>query len=55
MKRWESGSGTEVITVEARPGPCTTGGRDFEDKVIVALSGRSFEGCGGRQIQGKRD
>ena len=54
VKRWESGSGTEVITVEARPGPCTTGGREFEDKVRVTLSGRMFEGCGGRQIQGKR-
>jgi uncharacterized membrane protein len=54
VKRWESGEGTDVITVEARPGPCTTGGRAFEDNVKVALSGRMFEGCGGRQYSGGR-
>ncbi|MDT9597420.1 hypothetical protein [Sphingosinicella rhizophila] len=54
VKRWESGEGAAVITIEARPGPCATGGKEFEDRVRVTLSGRAFEGCGGRQIRGKR-
>jgi len=53
--RWEAGRGTGVVAVEARPGPCTAGGRDYEDRVVVTLSGRMMEGCGGRQISGRRD
>jgi len=45
--RWESGSGTQVIAVEARPGPCTAGGWRYEDRVTVTLSGRMLQGCGG--------
>ncbi len=54
IKRWESGEGTQIITVEARPGPCTTGGRTYADKTKVFLSGRVMEGCGGRETPGGR-
>jgi uncharacterized membrane protein len=50
VRRWESGDGTAVIAVEARPGPCTTGGRSYPDQVKVYLSGRMLEGCGGPEI-----
>jgi len=51
VRRWESGEGTNVISIEARPGPCTgSGGRQFEDNVTVRLSGRELTGCGGRLI-----
>jgi uncharacterized membrane protein len=50
VRRWESGEGTAVIAVEARPGPCTTGGRSYPDQVKVYLSGRMLEGCGGQEI-----
>ncbi len=50
VRRWESGEGTAVIAVEARPGPCATGGRSYPDQVKVYLSGRMLEGCGGREI-----
>jgi len=51
---WQSGEGTRVIAVEARPGPCTSGGREFEDNVRVTLSGRELFGCGGRLIRPPR-
>jgi uncharacterized membrane protein len=55
VRRWESGEGTRVIGVEARPGPCRDrGGRIYEDKVTVTLSGRMLGGCGGRMIRGGR-
>jgi uncharacterized membrane protein len=48
---WESGEGTDVISIEARPGPCTGGrGVRFEDRVRVRLSGRELHGCGGRIV-----
>jgi uncharacterized membrane protein len=50
VRRWESGDGTQVITVEARPGPCTTGGHTYADRTKIFLSGRMMEGCGGREI-----
>lgn len=50
VRRWQSAQGTQVITVEARPGPCTTGGRSYEDRTRVFLSGRVLEGCGGREM-----
>jgi uncharacterized membrane protein len=53
VRRWESGDGTKLITVEARPGPCTTGGRTYQDRAIISLSGRVMEGCGGREIPGR--
>jgi uncharacterized membrane protein len=53
VRRWESGAGTEVIAIEARPGPCSDGGRNYEDKVKVYLSGVMLEGCGGREIGGR--
>ncbi|HEY0447024.1 MAG TPA: hypothetical protein VGD19_11285 [Allosphingosinicella sp.] len=52
VRRWQSGEGTQVIAIEARPGPCTTGGRSYEDRVRVKLSGRMLEGCGGRETGG---
>jgi uncharacterized membrane protein len=49
VTRWESGEGTAVIAVEAQPGPCTgSRGVRFEDRVVVRLSGRQLNGCGGR-------
>ena len=47
VRRWESGSGTEIIAVEAREGPCEASGARFRDRVRVTLSGRELEGCGG--------
>ena len=52
---WESGDGTAVIAIEARPGPCEgAGGRRFADHVRVRLSGRELTGCGGRLLTGRR-
>lgn len=50
VRRWQSAEGTQVITIEARPGPCTTGGRTYADSTRVLLSGRVLEGCGGREV-----
>jgi uncharacterized membrane protein len=49
VRRWESGEGTAVIAVEARPAPCMTGGRSYTDRVKVYLSGSMLEGCGGEE------
>jgi uncharacterized membrane protein len=49
---WESSSGTQVITIETRPGPCRTGDREYADSVRVSLSGRQMQGCGGRELRG---
>ena len=49
-RRWESGEGTQVIAIEARPADCTAGGRRYEDRVTVTLSGRMLQGCGGREL-----
>jgi len=54
VKRWDAGAGTNVLSLEARPGPCTTGGRRYPDRVKVYLSGVTMEGCGGREIAGGR-
>lgn len=50
VRRWESGEGTQVITIEARAAECTTGGRRFPDRVTVSLSGRMLKGCGGEEL-----
>lgn len=50
VRRWQSAEGNQVITVEARPGPCTTGGRTYADSTRVLLGGRMMEGCGGREV-----
>jgi uncharacterized membrane protein len=48
---WQAGDGTQVIGIEARPGPCTgSRGRRYEDQVRVRLSGRELAGCGGRLL-----
>ena len=55
VRTWESGDGTSVISIEARPGPCTTEGQEiYEDQVRIRLSGRELNGCGGRLI-GRED
>jgi uncharacterized membrane protein len=55
VKMWESGDGTAVISVEARPGPCIgSRGARFEDEVRVRLSGREMYGCGGRRLEGEQ-
>lgn len=53
LTRWQSGEGTQVITVEARhlATPCEQSGRRYEDHVRVMLSGRMLEGCGGRLLR----
>ena len=53
LTRWQSGDGTQVITVEARrtPAPCEQGGRSYADHVRVMLSGRALDGCGGRLLR----
>lgn len=54
IRRWEAGEGTQVLGMEARPGPCRTphDGRVYADHVRVTLSGRMLEGCGGREVRG---
>ena len=50
---WESGDGTQIITIETSPGPCADSrGREYEDHVRVRLSGRELNGCGGRLYRG---
>ena len=52
FRTWQSGEGTAVITIQARPGPCEgAGGRHYEDHVRVRLSGRELSGCGGRLLR----
>ena len=53
LTRWQSGEGTQVITVEARrmTTACEQSGRRYEDHVRVMLSGRMLEGCGGRLLR----
>jgi uncharacterized membrane protein len=52
VKTWESVDGAAVISVQARPGPCTgSGERVYEHHVRVRLSGRELNGCGGRLIE----
>lgn len=50
VRRWDSGEGTMAISIEARKGPCSTGGRAYQDRVKVYLSGRTMDGCGGREV-----
>lgn len=50
VRSWQSGEGTSVITIEARPGPCDAGRQRFADHVRVRLSGRELNGCGGRPL-----
>jgi uncharacterized membrane protein len=53
---WQSGDGVQVISIEARPGPCTgSRGRRYADQVRVRLSGRELNGCGGRLLGGSGD
>ncbi len=56
FRTWESAEGAAVISVQARPGPCTgSGSRIYEDHVRVRLSGRELTGCGGPIASGGRD
>ncbi|HET9427288.1 MAG TPA: hypothetical protein VFO69_02920 [Allosphingosinicella sp.] len=51
FRTWESADGAAVISVQARPGPCTgSGSRIYEDHVRIRLSGRELTGCGGRML-----
>jgi uncharacterized membrane protein len=51
VRRWWSEAETAVISVEARPGPCTGPGEArYEDAVLVSLNGRQLHGCGGRLL-----
>ena len=51
VRIWQSGEGTQVISIEARPSPCEgSRGQVYEDQVRVRLSGRELLGCGGRLI-----
>lgn len=55
VRTWQSGEGTQVITVEARPGPCGDHEHRYQDHVRVRLSGRELTGCGGRLLGRARD
>ncbi len=51
---WQSGEGADGITVEARPGPCSSDEeRLYEDFVQVRTGdeGATLEGCGGRLVR----
>jgi uncharacterized membrane protein len=50
VRTWQSGEGTSVITIEARPGPCEAGRQRFADHVRARLNGRELNGCGGRPL-----
>ncbi len=53
VRRWESGQGSAFISLEARPGPCTTGGRTYADTTRVIVSGQQqLRGCGGPEMRG---
>jgi uncharacterized membrane protein len=53
---WQSGEGMRVISIEARPEPCTDSrGMRYEDHVRVRLSGRALNGCGGRLFAPARE
>ncbi len=53
VRSWQSGDGTRVIGIEARPGRCEgAGGIIYPDQVVVRLSGRELRGCGGRPLAG---
>ncbi len=51
-RRWESSDGKATITLEARRGRCTAGGRTYTDRTIVRLNGREYKGCGGPETNG---
>jgi hypothetical protein len=56
VMRWQSGSGTQVISIEAWPGRCAQrANRGSLDRVRVRLSGWELEGCGGflRLVSGR--
>lgn len=54
VRIWQAGDGVQIITVEARPGPCETEGEEvYADQVRIRLSGRELTGCGGRLIRGR--
>ena len=56
VRTWQSGEGTQVISIEAAPGPCAdTRGRRYEDRVRVRLSGRELSGCGGPWLDAQQD
>ena len=55
VRRWESGDGTAVISVEAAEQDCQgSGGRIYRDRVMVRLSGREPQGCGGPVLRRSR-
>jgi len=54
VRRWVSGTGTSVLAMEARQGPCSTGGRRYADRVKISVSGRTMTGCGGREVAAGR-
>ena len=53
VRRWESSEGERTITIEARRVACTDGGRSYPDTVKVKLRGRTLQGCGGREMEGR--
>ena len=57
VKTWQSGSGSESVTVTARPGPCADEPREgrevrYEHFVTVRMGedGPELNGCGGRLL-----
>ncbi|HEX8572740.1 MAG TPA: hypothetical protein VF759_08310 [Allosphingosinicella sp.] len=54
VKRWDAGSGTQAIAIEARRTPCRNGSVSFQDEVRVRFGRRELAGCGGRIRPGGR-
>ena len=51
VRRWDSGEGVQVISIEARREECRNAtGPVYEDRVRVRLSGVELHGCGGRIV-----
>ncbi len=55
VRIWQSGEGTRVIAIEARPGPCGNHEHRYEDHVRVRFGGRELTGCGGRLLGRARE
>jgi uncharacterized membrane protein len=60
VRTWQSGTGSDSITVTARPGPCADEPREgreirYEHFVVVRTGdeGPELNGCGGRILSGE--
>ena len=49
-RRWEAQNGAHIVSIEAKPGSCKTGGRSYAEATHVRFNGRDMYGCGGREV-----